>query len=178
MVWIYGGGFSFGSTSTPLYSGEQFAKRGVVFVSIAYRVGPLGFLAHPGLSGETVQKTSGNYGLLDQIAALNGCGKIFDAFGGDPGKVTIMGESAGGISVSILAASPLAKDLFRGAISESGGSFGPTRARTYPGENLLTLANAESPARLSRKSSALATSPRDARCRPIRSPPPRAARLV
>jgi para-nitrobenzyl esterase len=143
MVWIYGGGFAFGATSTPLYSGERLAKKGVVFVSVAYRVGPLGFLAHPALSAETAQKTSGNYGLLDQIAALKWVRENIHAFGGDPDKVTIFGESAGGISVSILAASPLAKGLFRGAISESGGSFGPTRAKTFPGENLFTLANAE-----------------------------------
>lgn len=143
LVWIYGGGFSAGSTSDQNYSGEQLAKKGVVFVSIAYRVGPLGFLAHPELSAETTNHVSGNYGLLDQIAGLQWVKKNIAAFGGDPGKVTIFGESAGGISVSMLCASPLAKGLFEGAMSESGGSFGPPRPTTYPGENMKRLADAE-----------------------------------
>jgi para-nitrobenzyl esterase len=143
LVWIYGGGFSFGSTSEPSYSGEALAKKGVVLVSIAYRVGPLGFLAHPELSAENPHHTSGNYGLLDMIAGLKWIQKNIEAFGGDPGKVTIFGESAGGIAVSMLCASPLSKGLFHGAISQSGGSFGPPRHVTYPGENLKTLKNAE-----------------------------------
>ena len=144
MVWIYGGGFGSGSTAEPWYDGQKLAQKGVVFVSIAYRVGPLGFLAHPTLSNETPQHTSGNYGLLDQIAGLKWVQKNIAAFGGDPQKVTIFGESAGGISVSMLCASPLAKGLFRGAISQSGGSFGPTGTITYPGENMKTLKLAES----------------------------------
>jgi para-nitrobenzyl esterase len=143
LVWIYGGGFSFGSTSEPVYNGEELAKKGVILVSIAYRVGQLGFLAHPELSAESPDHISGNYGLLDQIAGLEWIQKNITAFGGDPKKVTIFGESAGGISVSMLCASPLAKGLFRGAISESGGSFGPTRPTTYPGENMKTLQQAE-----------------------------------
>ena len=143
LVWIYGGGFSFGSTAEPGYTGEVLAKKGVVYVSIAYRVGQLGFLAHPELSAENPNHVSGNYGLLDQIAGLQWIQKNIAAFGGDPGKVTIFGESAGGISVSMLCASPLAKGLFHGAISQSGGSFGPTRKITYPGENMKTLADAE-----------------------------------
>lgn len=143
MVWIYGGGFSFGSTSDPVHNGEHLARKGVVLVTIAYRVGQLGFLAHPELSAENSQGVSGNYGLLDQIAGLQWVKKNIAAFGGDPDKVTIFGESAGAISVSMLCASPLAKGLFRGAISQSGGSFGPTRAQTYPGENMKTLAQAE-----------------------------------
>ncbi|MGE0019750.1 MAG: carboxylesterase/lipase family protein [Draconibacterium sp.] len=143
LVWIYGGGFSFGSTAEPGYTGEQLAKKGVVYVSIAYRVGQLGFLAHPELSAENPNHVSGNYGLLDQIAGLQWIQKNIAAFGGDPNKVTIFGESAGGISVSMLSASPLAKGLFHGAISQSGGSFGPTRKITYPGENMKTLADAE-----------------------------------
>jgi len=143
MVWIYGGGFSTGSTAEPSYDGQKLAQKGVVFVSIAYRVGPLGFLAHPELSEEAPGHLSGNYGLLDQIAALKWVQKNITAFGGDPRKVTIFGESAGGISVSMLCASPLAKGLFRGAISESGGSFGPASAITYPGENMRTLKQAE-----------------------------------
>ncbi len=143
LVWIYGGGFSFGSTAEPVYSGENLAKKGVVLVSIAYRVGQLGFLAHPELSAENPHHVSGNYGLLDQIAGLKWVQKNIAAFGGDPKKVTIFGESAGGISVSMLCASPLAKGLFQGAISQSGGSFGPTRLTTYPGENMKTLKQAE-----------------------------------
>ena len=143
IVWIYGGGFSFGSTAEPVYNGEKLAKKGVVFVSIAYRVGQLGFLAHPELSAENSNHVSGNYGLLDQIAGLKWVQNNIAAFGGDPDKVTIFGESAGGISVSILCASPLAKGLFSGTISQSGGSFGPTRPTTYPGENMKTLKLAE-----------------------------------
>ena len=143
MVWIYGGGFNQGSTAIPLYSGEQLAAHGVVVVSIAYRVGPLGFLAHAALTAESSHHSSGNYGLLDQIAALQWIQRNIAKFGGDPHKVTIFGESAGGIAVSMLAASPLARGLFSGAISESGGSFGPTRDPPLPGENMLTLAEAE-----------------------------------
>lgn len=143
LVWIYGGGFSFGSTAEPGYEGTKLAKKGVVLVSIAYRVGQLGFLAHPELSTENPNHVSGNYGLLDQIAGLEWIKRNIAAFGGDPDKVTIFGESAGGISVSMLCASPLAKGLFQGAISESGGSFGPTRPTTFPGENMKTLKQAE-----------------------------------
>jgi para-nitrobenzyl esterase len=143
LVWIYGGGFSFGSTSEPWYDGEKLARKGVIFVSIAYRVGTLGFLVHPELSAENPNHTSGNYGLLDQIAGLQWIQKNIAAFGGNPNKVTIFGESAGAISVSMLCASPLAKGLFHGAISQSGGSFGPTRPTTYPGENMKTLKQAE-----------------------------------
>jgi para-nitrobenzyl esterase len=143
LVWIYGGGFSFGSTSTPVHDGEHLARKGVVLVTLNYRVGPLGFLAHPELSAESPHKASGNYGLLDQIAALRWVQRNIAAFGGDPAKVTIFGESAGAISVSMLCASPEAHGLFRGAISQSGGSFGPTRPTTFPGENMRGLAAAE-----------------------------------
>lgn len=143
LVWIYGGGFSYGSTAEPVCDGTQLAQKGVIVVSIAYRVGKLGFLAHPELSAEDSNNVSGNYGLLDQIAGLQWVQDNITAFGGDPDKVTIFGESAGGISVSMLCASPLAKGLFRGAISQSGGSFGPTRDITYPGENMKTLQQAE-----------------------------------
>lgn len=143
LVWIYGGGFSMGSAAEPVCTGEHLARKGVIVVSIAYRVGKLGFLAHPELSAENPNKVSGNYGLLDQIAGLRWIQDNIAAFGGDPDKVTIFGESAGGISVSMLCASPLAKGLFRGAISQSGGSFGPTRETTYPGENMKTLEDAE-----------------------------------
>jgi para-nitrobenzyl esterase len=143
LVWIHGGGFSFGSTSEPSYNGAKLAKKGVVLVSIAYRVGQLGFLAHPELTSESPNHTSGNYGLLDMIAGLQWIQKNIAAFGGDPGKVTIFGESAGGIAVSMLCASPLAEGLFHGAISQSGGSFGPPRPTTFPGENLRLLKDAE-----------------------------------
>ena len=143
LVWIYGGGFVAGSTSIPTYSGEVLARKGVVLVSVAYRVGPLGFLAHPQLSAESPQHVSGNYGLLDLTAALTWIQHNIAAFGGDPGKVTIFGESAGGIAVSQLSASPLAKGLFRAAISESGGSFAAPRPAGQPGENMRTLADAE-----------------------------------
>jgi para-nitrobenzyl esterase len=143
LVWIYGGGFSFGSTAEPVYTGEMLARKGVVLVSIAYRVGQLGFLAHPELSAESPHQVSGNYGLLDMIAGLQWIQKNIAAFGGDPDRVTIFGESAGGIAVSMLCASPLAKGLFHGAISQSGGSFGPPRPTTYPGENLKLLKTAE-----------------------------------
>jgi para-nitrobenzyl esterase len=143
LVWIYGGGFSFGSTSTPVHDGEHLARKGVVLVSINYRVGPFGFLAHPELSAESPHRASGNYGLQDMIAGLQWVKKNIAAFGGDPDRVTIFGESAGGIAVSELCASPLAHGLFQGAISQSGGSFGPPRATTYPGENMHLLADAE-----------------------------------
>lgn len=142
-VWIYGGGFSFGTSSDPLFNGTQLAQKGVIVVTIAYRVGQLGFLAHPQLSQESAANVSGNYGLLDQIASLKWIKNNIAVFGGNPRNVTIAGESAGGISVSMLAASPLAKGLFHKAISQSGGSFGPTRKQNYPGENMITLEQAE-----------------------------------
>jgi para-nitrobenzyl esterase len=143
MVWIYGGGFTIGGTSLSLYDGTNLAKKGVVLVSLAYRLGAFGFLAHPELSAEQGGH-SGNYGLLDQIAGLQWVKRNIAGFGGDPNRVTIFGESAGGISVSMLSASPLAKGLFRGAISESGGSFGPERqAGNEGGEMMDSLAAAE-----------------------------------
>lgn len=143
LVWIYGGAFNYGGTAEPTYNGEKLAKKGVVLVSIAYRVGQLGFLAHPELSAESANRVSGNYGLLDMIAALKWIKENIAAFGGNAGKVTIFGESAGGIAVSMLCASPLARGLFGGAISESGGSFGPMRITTFPGENMKSLRVAE-----------------------------------
>jgi para-nitrobenzyl esterase len=119
-VWIYGGGFGSGGSACPIYDGEAMAKKGVIFVSINYRVGALGFLAHPELTKEAKGKASGNYGLLDQIAALKWIKKNIAAFGGDPDKVTIAGQSAGSMSVNCLVASPLAKGLFNRAIAESG----------------------------------------------------------
>ena len=143
MVWIYGGGFSGGSAASPNTSGEALARKGVVVVSIGYRVGVMGFLAHPELSAQSPHKVSGNYGLLDMIAALKWIRSNIAAFGGDPAKVTIFGQSAGAIAVSQLCASPLAKGLFDGAISESGGSFSAPRPSGQPGENMRRLADAE-----------------------------------
>ena len=143
MVWIYGGGFSGGSTAIGQYHGAAMARHGVVVVSIGYRVGALGFLSLPELSAESPRHVSGNYGLLDQIAGLEWVQRNIAAFGGNPHKVTIFGESAGGIAVNLLAASPLSKGLFQGAISESGGSMGPTRTPPTFGENMQLLAAAE-----------------------------------
>jgi para-nitrobenzyl esterase len=142
MVWIYGGGFTAGATSYPTYDGASLARRGVVLVSVAYRLGPFGFLAHPELSRESGHG-SGTYGLMDQIAGLQWVKQNIAAFGGDPNRVTIFGESAGGIAVSMLAASPRAKGLFHGVISESGGSFAPPRHDGEGSQNVPTLAMAE-----------------------------------
>ncbi len=125
MYWIHGGGFTAGATLERLYHGEQLAKKGVVVVTVGYRLGVFGFLTHPGLTAETRQHVSGNYGMLDQIAGLQWVQRNIAGFGGDPKKVTIFGESAGGAAVSILAGSPLAKGLFRGVICQSGGFFAP-----------------------------------------------------
>ena len=124
LVWIYGGGFSSGGSAVPIYDGEAVARQGVVFVSFNYRVGPFGYLAHPALSAESGQGSSGNYGLLDQIAALEWVRDNIAAFGGDPGRVTIAGQSAGAASVSELMASPLAAGLFHRAIAQSGADMG------------------------------------------------------
>lgn len=139
MVWIYGGAFVGGATNWPLYDGTRIAEKGVLLVSIAYRVGAFGFLAHSQLSRES-GRGSGNYGLEDQIAALKWVRDNITRFGGDPRRVTIFGESAGGISVSMLAASPQAKGLFQRAISQSGGSFTPPRADGGPGVPTLKAA--------------------------------------
>jgi para-nitrobenzyl esterase len=142
MVWIYGGGFVGGMTSVPAYDGTRLAEKGVVLVSVAYRLGVFGFLAHPELSRES-RKGSGNYGLEDMIAGLQWVKANIGKFGGDPSRVTIFGESAGGIAVSMLAASPAAKGLFERAISESGGSFGPPRFANEGGQNVPPLKVAE-----------------------------------
>ncbi len=122
MVWIHGGGFMFGSGSFPGTSGVQFAKHGVVLVSLNYRLGRFGFFAFPALRGERPEETKGNYAYMDQIAALEWVKRNIAAFGGDPNNVTIFGFSAGGVSVHSLLASPMARGLFHKAIAESGGS--------------------------------------------------------
>jgi para-nitrobenzyl esterase len=129
MFWIHGGGFFVGSPREDLYDGEELAKKGVVVVTVNYRLGVFGFFAHPELTKESPQHSSGNYGLLDQLAALQWVHRNIAPFGGDPNKVTIFGESAGAFSVNALVASPLSKGFFRAAISESGGvgaGFGRT----------------------------------------------------
>lgn len=155
VVWIYGGGFTIGSASMANYSGEQLAKKGVVYVALAYRVGALGFLAHPELSAESPRHVSGNYGFLDQIAALQWIQRNIARFGGDPGNVTIMGQSAGSASVSILQASPLSRGLFHRAVGMSGGALGANMGRARPlsvaeqwGRELQTILKASSLAAL------------------------------
>jgi para-nitrobenzyl esterase len=119
LVWIHGGALTSGASSERMYDGAKLAARGVVLVSINYRLGILGYLAHPQLSGESPQRISGNYGLLDQIEALRWVQRNIAAFGGDPTNVTIAGESAGGLSVMYLMASPQARGLFARAIAQS-----------------------------------------------------------
>ena len=121
MVWIHGGGFNFGAASQPEYHGRNLARKGVVVVTVNYRLGPLGFFVHPLLVAESGQKTAGNYGLLDQIAALEWVQRNIAAFGGNPDLVTIFGQSAGSRSVSLQMLSPLSKGLFHRAIAQSGG---------------------------------------------------------
>ncbi len=126
LVYFYGGGFVAGDGSEPRYDGHSMATEGIVVVTVNYRLNIFGFLAHPELSAEAPYHASGNYGLLDQQAALQWVHDNIDAFGGDPARVTIAGESAGSVSVSIQMASPLSRDLIAGAIGESGASINPT----------------------------------------------------
>lgn len=128
LVYFYGGGFVAGDGSEPRYDGASMAKKGIVTVTVNYRLNIFGFFAHPELSAEASYKASGNYGLLDQAAALTWASKNIAAFGGDPKKITIAGESAGSIAVSALMASPLSKGLIAGAIGESGAAIHPTMA--------------------------------------------------
>jgi para-nitrobenzyl esterase len=123
LVYIYGGGFGSGGAAVPIYDGEATAKKGVIFVVINYRVGIFGFYSHPELTKESGHSASGNYGLMDQLAALKWVKQNIQNFGGDPGNVTIAGQSAGAMSVNCLVASPLGKGLFQKAIAESGASF-------------------------------------------------------
>jgi para-nitrobenzyl esterase len=123
MVWIHGGAWTRGSGSLPTYDGTALAKKGVVVVTTNYRLGVFGFLAHPELTAESPQHASGNYAILDHLAALRWVQKNIAAFGGDPNRVTIFGESAGSWSVNVVQATPLAKGLFHRAIGESGGQF-------------------------------------------------------
>lgn len=139
MVWIYGGGYHNGSGSLPLYAGDNLARKGVIVVNPNYRLGTLGFLSLPALTAESPHHASGNYGIMDMIAALRWVKANIAAFGGDPDNVTIFGQSAGSDAVSLLMASPLAKGLFEKAIGESGAAFMPPTA-----PNAMTpLASAE-----------------------------------
>jgi para-nitrobenzyl esterase len=124
LVWIHGGGFSTGGTTVPVYDGSHLAAKGILVVSINYRLGVYGFLSHPDLRKENQENASGNYGLLDQIAALRWVHENISAFGGDPQRVTVAGQSAGSASVHHLIATPLAKGLFQRAIAESGSGMG------------------------------------------------------
>ena len=145
MVWIYGGGFVNGGSSPAVYDGSQFAKRGVVLVSFNYRVGRFGFFGHPALTKESKDGLLGNYGHMDQIAAMKWVQANIAAFGGDPNNVTVFGESAGGMSVLMLLTSPLAKGLFHKAIVESGGGRSvifPDRHLSKPGANGVPSAEA------------------------------------
>jgi para-nitrobenzyl esterase len=138
MVWIYGGGFNTGSASQPDYDGENLAKKGAVVVTFNYRLGAFGFFAHPELTKESDRRGAANFGMLDAIAALQWVQKNIAAFGGDPKRVTIFGESAGSIMIADLLASPQAKGLFQRAIGESGSwSINATAGR------LSSLADAE-----------------------------------
>jgi para-nitrobenzyl esterase len=143
MVWIHGGGYRSGFSCTPATNGEALARVGVVVVSLNYRVGKFGFLAHPELSAESASGTSGNFGLLDQIAALEWVRENIAAFGGDPGCITIFGQSAGSSSVSYLMVSPLAAGLFHRAIGESGAAFGPVLTTPSEGFTIQRLTDAE-----------------------------------
>ncbi len=124
LVYFYGGGFMAGDGSEPRYDGESMARRGIVSVTVNYRLSVFGFYSHPELTKESPFHASGNYGLLDQSAALQWVRKNIAAFGGDPSRVTIAGESAGSFSVSAQMASPLSRKLINGAIGESGSLLG------------------------------------------------------
>jgi para-nitrobenzyl esterase len=132
IVFSYGGGFTSGAGSEPRYDGEALAKKGVVFVTYNYRLGMFGYFAHPELTAESDHKASGNYGLMDFIAALKWVQKNISNFGGDPSRVTIMGESAGAIMVAAMVGSPEAKGLFQRAIAESGAWMGLSINRMTP----------------------------------------------
>lgn len=131
LVFIHGGSLTSGSSSFEDYNGEEMAKKGVIMVTITYRLGIFGYFAHPDLINESSNKTTGNYGLLDQIEALKWVNKNIGYFGGDKNNITIAGESAGSSSVSALCISPLAKGLFRRAIGESSSLIVKTPPHTY-----------------------------------------------
>jgi para-nitrobenzyl esterase len=131
MVWIHGGGFMNGSGSLAAYDGTRLAQEGVVLVTINYRLGPLGNLVHPELEAESSNGCSGNYGIRDQIAALDWIQENVSSFGGDPQNVTVFGQSVGAMSVGLLCASPRAQGLFHRAICQSGGLLSVPREIPY-----------------------------------------------
>ena len=137
IVWVYGGGFNVGSASMANYSGENLAASGAIRVNISYRLGALGFLAHPELTAESGYGGSGNYGLMDLIAGLRWVQSNIAAFGGDPANVTIAGQSAGSMAVALLQASPEARGLFHKVVGMSGSPFGEPA-------NAVALAEGES----------------------------------
>ena len=141
-VWIYGGGFNSGSAACAIYDGKNYAKKGVVFVSINYRVGALGFMALPELTKEG-NGSSGNYGLMDQVAALKWVNENIAAFGGDPSNITIDGQSAGSMSVNALIVSPAGAGLFQRAIAESGGLLGDSEPASLADGEKIGLAMQE-----------------------------------
>jgi para-nitrobenzyl esterase len=143
MMWVPGGGFRGGSSASPLYDGAALASQGIVLVSINYRVSRFGFLAHPWLTAASPDGSSGNYGLLDQIAALEWIRDHIAAFGGDPANVTIFGQSAGSQSVAYLMSAPKAKGLFHRAITQSGSPIASSRHPGLVGRHAQTLAEAE-----------------------------------
>ena len=153
MVWIHGGGLFEGAAAPAMFNGAALASRGIVFVSINYRLGVFGFFAHPELTSESPHHVSGNYGLLDMLAALQWVHRNIAAFGGDPEHVTIAGQSSGSTAVQLLTLSPLAKHLFRGAITESGADADDPRTDSPPeaelnGQQFARLAGASSLAAL------------------------------
>jgi para-nitrobenzyl esterase len=158
MVWIHGGGYQAGASHEPRHDGVRLARNGVILVTINYRLGVFGFFAHPALSKEEQSGSSGNYGVLDMIAALQWIRDNVAAFGGDPGNVTIFGESAGSFAVSALMAAPAAQGLFHKAIGESGAHFGPSlaaptrQASEANGEKFATALGATTPEALRAKS--------------------------
>jgi para-nitrobenzyl esterase len=177
LVYIYGGAFQEGSGAIDVYNGETLASRGLVVVTVNYRVGVFGFFAHPELTPESGRGASGNYGLLDQVAALKWVQSNIAAFGGDPGRVTIAGQSAGASSVHHLTTSPITRGLFHRAIPQSGSSVGPAQGTTLDdsekdGVRFAEIAGAKALAGLRALSAndllrAVGRIPRDSGARPI-----------
>lgn len=143
LVWFHGGSYTRGSGAQPIFNGEGFARRGIVVVTVNFRVGRLGFLVHPELSAESGHGASGNYCLMDQIASLQWVQRNIAAFGGDPGCVTVAGQSSGSYSACYLMVSPLAKGLFHRVIGQSGANFGPIGESTEIGDTVQALDAAE-----------------------------------
>jgi len=137
MVWIHGGAFIGGSGTDPMFAGEELIKKGVVLVTLNYRLGLFGFLAHPELTRDSAHHSSGNFGLEDQLAALQWVRENIAAFGGDPAKITLFGQSAGGMSVTTLLASPLSRGQFRQAIIESGSLLGGPPVKDLAGAEAM-----------------------------------------